>query len=76
MNEELERKKVKAEKYAKELERFEIIDFNVKMKSKHDIRYIKYLNGKYECTCDWYIHNGICSHIMAIQNILKDIAKK
>ncbi len=73
MNEELKRKKIKSEKYAKEIDRFEIIDFNVKMNSEHDTRYIKYTNGKYECTCDCYNRNGTCSHIMAIQNIISNI---
>lgn len=73
MNEELERKIIKSERYAKELDRFEIIDFNIKMKSEHDTRYIKYSNGKYECTCDFYHRSGTCSHIMAIQKILNNI---
>ena len=76
MNEEFERKKVKSLKYAKELERFNIINFEIEMKSEHDTRYIKYCNNTYECTCDYYHHNGTCSHIMAIQNILNNIVKQ
>jgi len=71
---ELKRKIEKSKKYCNELERYKIKDFKVEMNSEHGIRTIKYDNEKgYTCTCDFYKTRHTCSHIMAIQNILKNL---
>lgn len=71
---EIDRKKEKAFKYSNEINRFKIENFEVLMNSEHDTRTIKYTNENgYSCTCDFYKNHKICSHIMAIQEILKKI---
>lgn len=71
-NPELAEKKAKAKKYATEPERFNFTSFEIKMNSTHDERTITYSDGQWGCTCDFYHHNGTCSHIMALQILLND----
>ena len=70
---EMMRKIKKSEKYSNELERFEIVDFTVNMESEHSTRIIKYSKEDgYSCTCDFYKKANTCSHIMAVEEIIKE----
>ncbi|WP_414692048.1 SWIM zinc finger family protein [Phototrophicus methaneseepsis] len=70
-NDELAKKRKKAEAYSKQPERFKFLNLEVEMESTHDIRCIQFENGKWSCTCEFFSRQGTCSHVMAIQEILK-----
>jgi hypothetical protein len=72
---ELQKKRQKAEEYAAQPERFNLISIKLKMNSTHAIRLISYDAGKWECTCDFFSKRGICSHTIAVQDILSGNAK-
>ena len=70
-NDELARKRVKAEHYAKEPERFMFANLEIQMQSTHDMRLIHFGSGKWTCSCDFFKRQDTCSHLMAIQDMLK-----
>lgn len=70
-NDELDKKRAKAEIYAQEPERFTFEALQIQMKSTHDTRHIRFDKGKWTCTCDFFKKQDTCSHLMAIQAMLK-----
>jgi hypothetical protein len=72
IDELLERKQAKAEKYASEPERFTLFSLELEMKSTHGNRLILYGNGQLSCNCEFFEEWGRCSHSMATLLLLKD----
>jgi len=70
-DEELERKQAKAEAYASEPGRFTLFSLELEMKSTHGNRLITYDDGKWSCSCDFFLKYETCSHVMATGRILK-----
>jgi nucleoside-triphosphatase len=64
------RKIEKARGYAKEPERFEIDGASAKMRSTHANRNLELSEGRWVCGCDFYKKYGICSHVLALGEIL------
>lgn len=71
-NNELDKKRAKAKIYATEPERFTVENLTIQMESTHDIRFIRFDSGKWTCTCDFFKEQNTCSHLMAIQELLKN----
>jgi SWIM zinc finger len=70
-NDELDKKRAKADIYAQEPERFMVVNLQLQMQSTHDMRSVRFEQGKWTCTCDFFKKQGTCSHVMAIQELLK-----
>lgn len=68
---EIEKKREKAKRYITELERFQLLEIKLKMNSTHDIRHIGFINGSWNCTCEFFRERKTCSHIMAAQEIFR-----
>ena len=69
-DEKLSRKIEKAKKYSKEMERFNVLENHIEIKSEHGLRIVRKVNDNYICDCEFYKENGTCSHVIAA--ILKD----
>jgi len=68
------KKQKKAAKYATEPDRFELSCIRVRMTSEHGVRDIELVHGSWKCTCDFFPEHGTCSHIMALESILREHA--
>jgi hypothetical protein len=66
----LEEKRQKAQRYAAEPERFTVQSLHLRMQSEHGVREIAFHEGRWSCTCPFYVDHQTCSHIMAAQQIL------
>lgn len=66
-------KKVKkAQNYIKEKERFQIIGNKAKMNSTHAERNLVFTGDSWKCDCDFFRSYGICSHSIAIREIVSN----
>lgn len=65
--ENLIKKIIKARKYASEPERFEIESEKIVVNSDHGVRHIAHRENKFICDCKFFKENGICSHIIAVE---------
>jgi hypothetical protein len=65
----------KANRYAREPDRFALATFEVTMKSDHGERSITYDRGTWSCTCEFFAANRTCSHVMALDEILAQQAQ-
>ena len=70
-DEALQAKQAKAEKYASEPERVTPLSLEFEMESTHGNRLITYDDGKWSCSCDFFLKHETCSHVMAVGRILK-----
>jgi hypothetical protein len=70
-NNDIEDKRAKALRYATEPERFSLISLSVVMNSHHGIRQIQFADGSWRCVCEFYLEHSTCSHILAVQEMLK-----
>ena len=73
-DEQLQRKQMKAGHYAQQPERFTLLEIRLQMRSTHGVRLVSYGEGGWHCTCDFYRERGICSHIMAAEQLLGPLA--
>jgi len=63
----------KAKRYAQERERITFSEFTVSFHGEHDIYHLSYKEGQWHCTCSFFPKWGLCSHTMALQEILADM---
>lgn len=63
-------KMLKAKKYVTEPERFTFGLNETVIKSEHGIRKVVNNSGKFSCSCDFYGKYGICSHIIAVKDMI------
>ncbi len=63
----------KAKRYAQEKERITFSDLSVNFRGENDEYSVNYNNGKWRCTCRFFSQWGLCSHTMALEQILKDM---
>ena len=61
---------IKARQYAQETDRIEFAHLEVRFKGDHNTYRVKYDEGLWHCTCEEAVRTGICSHIMALEQIL------
>ncbi len=66
----------KAKLYAQETERISFSEFSVKFRGEHDTYTTEYMKGKWHCSCHFFAKWGICSHTMALQNVLSNMLPK
>ncbi len=63
----------KAKRYAKERERFKFQRFTVSIQGTNNDHVVQFADGKFNCDCEFFKTRGICSHTMAIEELLKDM---
>ena len=63
----------KAKRYAEEPERFQFSHFSVQFNGDHDHHEVSYDNGKWACDCEFFIGREVCSHTMALENLLENM---
>jgi hypothetical protein len=61
----------KAKRYAQERERFHIENLTVTMDGANNSHRISYTDGKWACDCDYFRSHRLCTHTMALEEILK-----
>jgi hypothetical protein len=69
-DEELQKKREKADRYAGEPERFTIRAIKLEMREDSDTRSILYVGGKWRCDCAFFKERETCSHTMADSQFL------
>jgi hypothetical protein len=62
----------KANRYAGERDRVSFRQFSVDFKGTHGTHITSYIDGKWNCTCQFFAKWETCSHSMAMQKILGD----
>jgi len=60
----------KASIYAQQPERVTFSSFSVDFHGENNIHKVAYQDGKWHCSCHFFSQWGICSHIMALQQML------
>lgn len=70
--ETLIRKILKAKKYVSESKRFVIKSSEVTISTDHGIRNLRKRKNKWICDCEFFKKNSICSHIISLEEYLKN----
>lgn len=76
LSEKLLRKEEKSKRYLNELERFNLDNLGVTINSEHGVRNVKYEEGEFSCTCEFYKDYGTCSHIMAVEQLVDKLVNE
>jgi hypothetical protein len=63
----------KAKRYAQERERFHFEAFTVTIDGENNSHRAVFADGKWECDCDFFRGRGVCTHTMALEELLKDM---
>jgi hypothetical protein len=66
----------KAKRYAQEKERVTFSQLSAKFRGENDEYAISYKDGKWHCSCRFFSQWGLCSHTMALEQILYDMLPK
>jgi uncharacterized protein YxjI len=60
----------KAHRYAQERERFEFHELAVTVHGNNGDHEVVLRDGRWQCACDFFEHNGACAHTMALEVML------
>jgi len=60
----------KARRYAEEPERIRFERFQVRFKGTNGFHTVRYEQGVWHCTCNFFSSRGVCSHTMAMERLL------
>ena len=76
MNSSMISKIEKARRYADEPDRAQVDNLHVLFRGDHDVYDVSFDHGHWTCSCHSYsaLHNGTCSHIMALERLLGTLA--
>ncbi len=66
----------KAKRYAQEKDRVTFGEFKVTFRGEHNNYTISYKEGKWHCSCRFFSKQTVCSHTMALQQILAEMLPK
>lgn len=61
----------KAKRYASERDRMQFQTFSVVFAGNHRDHTVSYQEGRWQCTCEFFDHRGVCSHTMALERVLE-----
>ena len=62
---------LKARQYATERDqRVRVHSFEVELHGEHANHIVRYANGTWNCDCEEFNLRGVCSHVMAMEEIL------
>lgn len=70
----IELKRQRAERYAQEPARFDLQALSATMHSNHGDRLVAFEDGRWSCTCEFFDAHETCSHIMALILVLSQQA--
>jgi hypothetical protein len=65
----------KAKQYAQERERFQFETFTVTIKGENNSHKATFKNGSWNCDCDFFRNRAVCTHTMALEELLKGMVK-
>jgi hypothetical protein len=66
----------KAKRYAQEPSRVTFSGLTAVFHGENDDHKLSYSNGKWHCTCHFFSQWSVCSHVMALQQILGKMLPK
>jgi hypothetical protein len=66
----------KAKRYAQEKERVTFSQLSANFRGENDEYTISYKDGQWHCSCHFFSQWGLCSHTMALEQILRDMLPK
>jgi hypothetical protein len=66
----------KAKRYAQEPDRVTLSGFTAVFRGKNDDHELSYGDGKWHCSCGFFSQWQVCSHTMALQQILATVLPK
>jgi len=61
----------KAKRYAQERHRFHFEAFTVTIDGDNNAHRVQFANGQWSCDCDFFRSRGVCTHTMALEEVLK-----
>jgi hypothetical protein len=61
----------KAKQYAQERERFHFETFSVTIHGENNSHRATFENGNWQCDCDFFHNRGMCTHTMALEEVLR-----
>ncbi|MEX2229593.1 MAG: hypothetical protein WEB13_08160 [Dehalococcoidia bacterium] len=61
----------KAHRYARERERFHFRELSVIVHGNNGDHEVVLRDGRWQCACDFFTHNGACAHSMALEALLE-----
>lgn len=61
----------KAKRYAQERERFNFETFTVNIDGENNSHRVTFTSGTWDCDCDFFRNRGVCTHTMALEELLK-----
>jgi hypothetical protein len=64
----------KAKMYARERNRIHFESFEVKIEGDHRSHTLTYKAEIWQCDCDFFKSRGVCSHTMAMEKVLGEMA--
>jgi hypothetical protein len=63
----------KAKRYAQEKERVTFYELSTRFRGENDEYTVGFRDGKWHCTCHFFSQWHLCSHTMALEQILKEM---
>ena len=60
----------KAHRYAEERSRFRFSGLAVTIQGDNDAHEVRFEGGSLVCACDFYRHESVCAHTMAVERLL------
>ncbi|MBI2868290.1 MAG: hypothetical protein HYX96_00490 [Chloroflexi bacterium] len=63
----------KAKRYAQEKDRITFSELAVKFRGDNNEYQVRYKDGAWHCSCDFFNRWGTCSHTMALEKILAEM---
>jgi hypothetical protein len=63
----------KAKRYAKETNRVTFNELKVKFRGENSDYDVNFKDGQWRCTCSFFSNWGLCSHTMAMEDILNNM---
>ena len=63
----------KAKRYAEERNRFRFNRFDLTFHGDNNNHQVKFIEGAFQCDCEFFITHQRCGHTMALEILLKDM---
>ena len=64
-------KVAKAHRYARERDRLHVTQLTVSVAGDNSTHEVRLDHGRWECTCDFFVHRRACAHTMTIELVLE-----
>ncbi len=63
----------KAKRYAQERKRFHFETFTVSIDGENNSQRVHFEDHQWTCDCDFFRTHAVCTHTMALEEVLKDM---